>query len=364
MAAFWRGTRTFVAVTVVLAGMFFGVKARYGSYGDYYYLTVDIPRAGQLMRVDADVRERGVIIGSVSDIRLVNHEAQLTLQIQSEFRVPVDAVAVVDLKTLLGDKFVDLRFEEYAPPFLKGGERIPGIVGPELEDVVQSGVDVLAALNPDDAASVIHELAEASRGRSEDIARGLDANAELSGTFASTLEPQLRGLRAFHVIFGELRDVADDLNELADAVNEGVPIYASPRAHAELRRVLELVVPMADDLADLLILNRRDWDRMMDSGDVVLQTIASRPRGLHDLVHGAFRYVFKLGHPPPKFGDGREMAPFVALVGGEEESRSPRDADAPDSPGNELVSTIRTLCEVLPAEKRRDIYACEVVMSE
>ncbi|MGH2687034.1 MAG: MlaD family protein [Actinomycetota bacterium] len=363
MAAFWRGTRTFLIVTVVIAGMFFGVKARYGSYGEYYFVTVDFPRAGQLMRVGADVRERGVIIGSVSDMRLVNHRARLTLQIRSEFRVPDDAVAVVELKTLLGDKFVDLEFEEFAPPFLEGGEQIPGVVGPELEDVVQSGVDVLAALNPDDAAAVIHELATAARGHSEDIARGLDANAELSGTFASTLEPQLRGLHAFHVIFGELRDVADDLNELADAVNEGVPIYASPRAHAELRRVLELIVPMSDDLADLLILNRRDWDRMMDSGDVVLQAIASRPQGLRDLVHGAYRYVFKLGGPAPKFGDGREMAPFVALVGGEE-SPLPRDAEARSSPGDELVSTIRTLCEVLPAEQRRDIYVCDVVMSE
>ena len=360
MAGFWRGTRTFVLVTVVAAAMFFGVKWRYGSYGDYYYVSVDVPRIGQLMREGADVRERGVIIGNVSKIELVGHEARLTLRIHQEFRVPSSARAVISLKTLLGDKFVDLRFEDYAPPYLQDGASITGTVGPELEDVVQSGVDVLGALNPDDAATVIHELATAARGHGEDIARGLEANADLSTTFAITLDPQLRGLRAFRVIFQELRTRADDLNELADAVNEGAPVYASDRAREELRRVLTFLVPMSNNLADLLILDRKSWDRMMDSGDVVLQTIAERPQDLASLVSGAYTYVFKLSPNPPDVGDGREMAPFVALIhgeGGGSDSSSGRETDS----STQFVQAIRDLCAVLPAEQRADIPICEVV---
>ena len=44
-----------VAIAVVVAGMFFALKARYGDYSTYHYVRVDIPRAGQLLRtVDLD----------------------------------------------------------------------------------------------------------------------------------------------------------------------------------------------------------------------------------------------------------------------------------------------------------------------
>jgi virulence factor Mce-like protein len=357
MPHLWRQAGAFLLVAALGAGMFFSVKARYGSYGDYYFVNVDVPRIGQLMRVGADVRERGVIIGTVSDIALRGHEARMTLRIEDEYRVPSTARAVVSLKTLLGDKFVDLRFEDFSPPYLRGGETIAGSVGPELEDALESGVEVLTALNPDDAAEVIHELATASRGHGEDIARGIDANADLSTTFAITLDPQLRGLRAFRVLFQELRTRAEDLNELADAVNEGAPVYASDRAREELRRVLTLLVPMSNHLADLLILDRASWDRMMDSGDRVLQTIADRPQGLADLVHGAYRYVFKLSPPPPPVGDGREMAPFAALIGGEDE-----ESNREGGPGSaeEFVDAIRDLCDLLPRSERREIEPCRV----
>jgi phospholipid/cholesterol/gamma-HCH transport system substrate-binding protein len=148
MARFFHVAKTPVLVAVVGAAMFFGVKARYGSYGDYYYVDVELPRAGQLMREGADVRERGVLIGTVSDLRLDGHQARLTLRIEDRYRVPADAQAFVDLKTLLGDKFVDLRFDEFTGPYLNGGETLPGHVGPELEDVLGSGVDVLSAVDP------------------------------------------------------------------------------------------------------------------------------------------------------------------------------------------------------------------------
>jgi virulence factor Mce-like protein len=356
MARFLHVAKMPLIIALVGAAMFFSVKARYGSYGDYYFVDVELPRAGQLMRVGADVREHGVLVGSVTDIWLEDQQARLTLRIQQQYPVPQDAHAYVDLKTLLGDKFIDLRFEEFAPPYLKGGETIPGHVGPELEDVLVNGLEVLRAVNPDEAATIVHELAVGAQGHGEDIARGLQANAELSTIFAETLEPQLRGLHAFHVIFDELRHVGVDLNELADAVNEGVPVYASERAHRDLRRVLEALVPMSDHLADLLILNRADWDRMMDSGDRVLQTIAERPQGLHDLVHGLYRYVFKLGGEAPHVGDGRDMAPFVNFFSEEDDEGGHRQGR-----GQDLVTAIRDLCGLLPAEERRDMHVCSVV---
>src|SRR5438093_3624083 len=101
------------ALIVLLAGMFFGLKLRYGDYNHYTYVKVALPRAGQLVRMGTDVRERGVVVGKVSKIDLVDRRAELTLQIDPPYRVPKDVQAFVDLKTLLGDKYVDLQSQTF-----------------------------------------------------------------------------------------------------------------------------------------------------------------------------------------------------------------------------------------------------------
>lgn len=344
----FRKLTTVLFVTALSAGTFFAVKARYGAYGDYYYVTADLPRAGQLMRVGADVRQSGVVIGKVSGMELVDRHVRLTLQIEPRYRVPAEAQAYVDLKTLLGDKYIDLRFDTYSGPWLRGGDRVEGFVGPELEDVVESGLDVFEAVNPDDLATVVSELARGARGHGETIARGIDAQAELSTSFADTLDPQLRALRDFDVIFGELEEVAPDLNFLADAVNQGVPVYASERAQASLRRVLDRVTPMADDLADLLIYDRASWDRMIDEGDTVLQTIVDHARGLHDLVDGLGTYVHRLGGVPPYLEEGSAAAPFANFFA-EEEGEG----------GGGFEEAVAHLCAEAPPAERERIPICE-----
>ena len=350
----FRKLVTVLFVGAVGAGTFFGLKARYGDYGDYYYVTARLPRAGQLMRIGADVRQSGVVIGKVSGMELVGRSVELTLQIEPRYRVPANAEAFVDLKTLLGDKFVDLRFDSYSQPWLENRDRIAGHVGPELEDVLQEGVQVFEAVNPDDLGTVVGELVIAARGHGEAVGRGIDAQAELSTTFAETLDPQLRSLRDFDVIFGELEEVAPDLNFLADAVNQGVPVYASERAQASLRRVLDRVAPMADDLADLLIYDRPAWDRLIDDGDTVLQTIVEHAGGLHDLITGLGEYVERLGGVPPYLDDGSAAAPFANFFAEEEEGHG-GGGGGEDS----FQEAVAQLCAEAPPEEREQIPICQ-----
>ena len=154
------------------------------------------------------------------------------------------------LKTLLGDKYVDLRSQRFSGPWLQNDSTIQGTIGPELEAVVQSGTKLFDAIPPSDLSTVIGNLAEGARGHGTDVARNIEANAELSSLFARTLPPQIRALNDFDVIFAALKSKSIDLNRLADAVNVGAPVYASPRAHRLLDQALTAVRPFANNLAD------------------------------------------------------------------------------------------------------------------
>jgi virulence factor Mce-like protein len=330
-----------VVFVVLAAGVYFGLKARYGDYGHYTYVKVDLPRAGQLVRAGTDVRERGVVVGSVSDIQLVNDHALLTLRIDQPYQVPQDAHAFVDLKTLLGDKYIDLQSSTFGAPWLRNEATIQGTIGPELESVVQSGTDIFKSIDPQDLGTVVGNLAQGAQGHGTDVHQGFEANAQLSGIFAKTLKPQLRGLDDFAVIFGALKNKGVDLNRLADAINVGVPVYASPRAQRLLDRALVAVAPFAGNLADLLINQKPFWDRMISGGDKVLGTIAARPAGLRSLVTGLYQYVLRLGGKPPVMGDGSAEAPFTDFTG-----------------GTSFQSQLASLCHALPGQLAGTVPIC------
>jgi virulence factor Mce-like protein len=334
-------------IALLGAGIYYSVSYAYGAFGDYYYVTANLDRSGQQLKINADVRVRGVKVGKVSGIELVDRRAQLTLEIEDDYQIPQSAEAVISLKTPLGAKYVDLQFDpsDSGPHLADGDVLEKARVGPELEDLLDDGVSVLDAINPDDAATLISELASAARGHGVDVARGFDANSSLSGLFAETLDPQIESLKDFNTIFGALKKHGVDLNQLAAAINEGAPVYASEKAQQQLDRALATLVPFADDLSDLLILNRSDWDRMFDTQDVLLGTLEDHKEGVRDLVHGLYRYVYKLGQPIDKFfqvNDGSAGAGFSAFSG-----------------GNAQGEEEKQICAAFPAEVRDLIPTCQ-----
>jgi virulence factor Mce-like protein len=332
-----------VIIAAVCSLVYVGVKNAYGGFAHTYDVSMKLPRAGQQLQEGSDVRLRGVVIGKVERIDLQDHDVQLTLKIEDQYKIPSDATAYITLKTLLGAKFVALRVPgAFRGPYLADGDAVRNThIGPELEDALADGVQVLDAIRPNDLATVIHELATGARGHGEDVARSFEANARLSTEFQQTLAPQLQALHDFRTIFGALRNSGVDFNLLAEAINQGVPVYASTRASRELNKALVAIRPFADNLADLLTLNRADLDRMMDNGDTVLQAIADRPGGLHDLVQGLYRYVYRLSGAPFMLHDGSGAAAFVNFIGAnsDEENR-------------------RQICTALPIDIRRNVPIC------
>jgi len=215
-----------------------------------------------------------------------------------------------------------------------------------LEDALADGVSVLQAIRPTDLGTIVGELTTASRGHGDDVARGLRANGELSTLFVRTLDPQLKSLNDFAVVFNALRNSGADFNRLADAINQGVPVYASKSAQKNLDKALRALQPFADNLGDLLILNKSDWDRMISAGDTVLQTVADRPDGLHDLVQGIYRYMYKLSGDPCtsncSLTDGSGAAGFANFIG-----------------GTDQAEFLKEVCGAIPLLLQQAIPACK-----
>src|SRR5438067_6238910 len=80
-----------IIVALVLAAMVFGVKFAYGGYSNSYTVSMELPRASQLLQPGSDVRESGVVVGHVEGIRLTGRHVTVTLQISQQYNVPGSA---------------------------------------------------------------------------------------------------------------------------------------------------------------------------------------------------------------------------------------------------------------------------------
>ncbi|MEO8322516.1 MAG: hypothetical protein ABI571_00045, partial [Actinomycetota bacterium] len=123
-------------------------------------------------------------------------------------------------------------------------------------------------------------------------------------------------------LFAALEPKAGDLNALSDAMNEGAPVYASAEAQGALDRALTNLVPFADNLADIIILERPALDRMYDAGDRVLSAVAAIESNL--------------------LADGSAAAGFSNFIG-----------------GNTQEEDITQVCTALPVEVRDQLPLCE-----
>src|SRR5436305_1868955 len=112
-----------IAIVFLAASGVFGIKAATGSLASVYHLQAGFSAAGQGLQRDSDVKIRGVNVGRVTKVKLVNGRAQVTLEIKGGEKVPKEASATIRPKTLFGEKFVDIEpaEEQASVPILYHG---------------------------------------------------------------------------------------------------------------------------------------------------------------------------------------------------------------------------------------------------
>lgn len=127
-------------------------------------------REAALLVKEADVRIAGLNVGKVKDKRLENGETVAELEIDSEYApIPADTKAILRIKALLGETYVELTPGTGSGPKLDDGARLPA---KGIEEAVE--VDEIISLFDEPTRrnfrGWIRELAKAiEMGRGEDL---------------------------------------------------------------------------------------------------------------------------------------------------------------------------------------------------
>ncbi|GAA4659308.1 MCE family protein [Gordonia humi] len=249
-----------------------------GAFDDYTTVTLDTTDAGNALAVNADVKSRGVIIGTVRHVDVQpggKVEVELGLQPDKAKQLPIGTTGRVLPKTLFGERFVSLTIPENGHGSLANGDVIntdPRGSSAEVEDLFDALMPVLKAIPPQDLNVTLTSISQAIGGKGKDLAKTIDrldtiftrVNANMDD-----LQGTLRGLATFSDTYSEaLPDVIDALDSLRITGNTVV------EHQGDLRSLISTLGDAATDTTAFLKTNKRDLLDLTIDSEPFLKSIA------------------------------------------------------------------------------------------
>lgn len=200
-------------IALVVGGIALSVASYNHSFRSFTTVTMQTDKVGNQLGKKADVKARGLIIGYVHEIKPTPQGANLTLRLEPDKAklVPRSSSARILPKTLFGERFVSLEFDDARGAKLAQGDVIPqdrSKAATELGESFEKLLPVLRAVQPQKLNSTLTAMANALEGRGEDLGKTLSE----MGKYFGELNPHLPELQEN---FEELAKFSDNLAEVA-----------------------------------------------------------------------------------------------------------------------------------------------------
>ena len=286
-------TRVRVWVNLGVFGALFAVLAWWGATNVVtidalerpYRVTADFERTTGL-QPNFDVTYLGVSQGRVGGVEARDDVVRVTFRLDRGSRIPSGVEARIQRKSAIGEPFVDL-----APPpgyggggpYLAEGDHIPvERTGAPLEyaEVLRAARDLLAAVPPDRARVLVHELAAGLAGRTGDLRAGIDGLDRLTSSLAERTDALDRLATNSTRVVGVVADHRDAFG--ASFENLRLLAESLSRARGDLDGVLEHGPALAGAAGEVVAGVKPELDCMLRSFGVVLGAVADGG-GIDDL---------------------------------------------------------------------------------
>jgi phospholipid/cholesterol/gamma-HCH transport system substrate-binding protein len=266
----------FLGVLVFLAGL--AVAQYAGAFRAGVPVTLKVDRVGTQLDPKADVKVRGLVVGSVTAISTDGDGATVALSLDPALvdQIPADVTARLLPKTLFGQKFVSL-----VPPAAPGPRRIaPGAVigedrsrsAQEVERVLDDLLPLLQAVRPQDLATTLGALSQGLQGRGTQLGQTLVG----LNTLVEGVNPAVPDLKAD---ITEVADFSDHLSDSAPALLDALAdLTVTSRTIVDerdgFRALFGSVTGASDDLRGFLDANGDDLIGLAASSRPTLATLA------------------------------------------------------------------------------------------
>jgi phospholipid/cholesterol/gamma-HCH transport system substrate-binding protein len=342
------------AVVAVLGMAYLGFKyvgLDRALLGGGYAVAADFEDSGGIF-VNAEVTYRGVEVGRVTDMQLVDDGVRVELRIDpGSDPIPADAEAVVATRSAVGEQYVILRPTSDGEPYLQDGDVIPQertSIPVPVEQMLLNLDEFVGSIDQENLRIVIEELGKAFEGSGDDLGRLIDNGDLLLARAQESLPQTLQLITDGQTVLetqnesrSAIRSWAEDLRLFTDTLVDMDPdlrsiVVNAPDAGEALEGLVENAGPGLGSLVrNLDILNEVQIPRL----DGIRQMLVTYP----DAVTGGFTVVRR-----DEDGVLRSHFGFV-LNAGEPHACATGYVPPPSTPSQgavESVDTDRVACRV------------------
>ncbi|HET7483211.1 MAG TPA: MCE family protein [Actinomycetota bacterium] len=267
-----------------------------GSIGQSGITTyAEFAHCGQGLRVGGDVKERGVLVGTITEIALERGgscRVTTLLEPNDIEQIPSNVGAQIRAKTIFGEKWVEFLYpSDPAADHLAQGDTIPQdrTVDPlEVETILNTALPLLNAINPDHLAGALEALASGFVGHENAAIRGIESgiralkpmnrNSALVGRGIDDLAGSSRVLADVSPYLMRALANLDDVNHFTIQNRDLIASNLTKTPH------------LLDDLSDLFEARFTDFTKIVNQGATVIGVLAARANDLDRLLNALPRF--------------------------------------------------------------------------
>jgi phospholipid/cholesterol/gamma-HCH transport system substrate-binding protein len=282
----WRIKVNLIAFVVIALGLCYLMATQVLSIlEDRYSVYAIFPDAGGVF-TNQEVTYRGITVGQVGEMEVVDKGVRIELLISEETKVPKkDTEARVMFKSAVGEQFVDLLPGRSGAPFFEDGDEIPleqTSIPVSTQELLSTLEAVLRGVPPEDLKGAVDALGIGLTGRGPDIATILESTADLATLFAER-GPEVEGiLRNGTTVGGAFLESREDFET---AIRELVTVAATLDENTgNLQRLMEGGNRLSDALVRLIRENRPQLNQFLHEFGKVNQFQARHARDISELL--------------------------------------------------------------------------------
>jgi phospholipid/cholesterol/gamma-HCH transport system substrate-binding protein len=321
-AARYAGLSKVLAAFVVLA-LLAAVFLLFTNGGREKTMVADFKVANSLYNGN-EVRVMGVPVGRITKIEPQGDHVRVTLNYDSDVKLPADAMAVVVSPSIVGDRFVQLG------PAYTGGATLPDnarlgldrtAVPVELDDIFKSVDNLALALGPQGAnkdgalSRLVNSTAEQFDGQGAQLAETLKNFARLSQTLDNNDEQLFSSIREIDGFVDLLHRNDDDVRDFFDSTAKVSKVLAGERK--ELADTIKALSAALIDVRDFVRDNRTALRGNVDNLERLARILANRSDQIDKVLAEAPTALADLGAAGgSKNGTLEARADLAELVGG------------------------------------------------
>ena len=256
---------------------------RFEALRGVYRLEADLKDAAGLIPGN-EVRLAGVKVGTVKTIELTDESARIVMEIQDDLQIPLETRLEVKLKTLLGQKFIELQFPRTYLTSVDSENDVPGVTAGffeegdivpleqtripyEIYQAANEGTAVLADIDKKAVRKMLDALTNVVGRSKEELRAALTGVNEAGKVLKGKNSEISRLLTNLEAVSGTLSDGRGDISNILQRSSRVLQTLA------QRRETIGTLLAATNDLAENLALLLKTAGQPIEEGTADLNSL-------------------------------------------------------------------------------------------